>query len=61
LHSPAQPLPPQAAGPAFIAGGVLRFGSGFPAGSYLIELTIIDRLAKKNSRATQTIDFDVVE
>ena len=61
LHSPAHPLPAQAAGPAFIAGGLLRFGSGFPPGSYLIELTIIDRLAKKNSRATQTIDFDVVE
>ena len=61
LHSPAQPLPPQAAGSAFIASGALRFGSAFPPGSYLIELTIIDRLAKKNSRATQTIDFDVVE
>jgi VWFA-related protein len=60
LHSPL-PLPPQAAGPAILAGGLLRFGNGFPPGSYLIELTVIDRLAKKNGRATQTIDFDVVE
>ena len=61
VQSSIRPLPPQAAGPAFIAGGLLRFDSGFPPGSYLIELTVIDRLAKKNGRATQTIDFDVVE
>jgi VWFA-related protein len=43
-----------------LAAGMLGFGKGFPPGSYVLELTVTDRLAKKNARATQTIDFDVV-
>jgi hypothetical protein len=30
-------------------------------GSYLLEIAVTDRLAKKGARATQTIDFDVVD
>ena len=43
------------------ASGVLQLGAGMPPGSYILELTVIDRLEKKQSRATQTIDFEVIE
>jgi VWFA-related protein len=43
-----------------LAAGMLGFGKEFPPGSYVLELTVTDRLAKKNGRATQTIDFEVV-
>ena len=32
-----------------------------PPGSYVLELVVTDRLNKKPARATQTIDFDVVQ
>jgi VWFA-related protein len=60
FHSPARPLSPVPDASSAMAGGLLRFGSAFPPGTYVLELTVIDRLAKKNSRATQTIDFEVV-
>jgi VWFA-related protein len=44
-----------------IAGGVLRFGPTMLPGSYLLEIAVTDRLAKKRARATQTIDFDVID
>ena len=49
-------------GPAdrFVAGGTLRFFEAFPPGTYVLEIAITDRLQKKNARATQTIDFEVV-
>lgn len=43
-----------------IAAGLLQFGPGMTPGSYLLELTVVDKLAKKNNRATQTIDFEVI-
>ena len=45
---------------ALLAGGVLQLGRALTPGSYVLELTVTDRLAKKSARATQTIDFDVV-
>ena len=44
-----------------IAGGILTVGSTMPPGSYVLELVVTDRLNKKTARATQTIDFDVVQ
>ena len=44
-----------------IAGGILKVGSTMPPGSYVLELVVTDRLNKKPARATQTIDFDVVQ
>lgn len=44
-----------------LAGGVLKFGPETPPGSYLLQITVTDRLAKRDGRATQTIDFDVIE
>jgi hypothetical protein len=43
-----------------MAGGTLRFGEAFPPGSYVLEVTIADRLVKKHTTARQTIDFEVV-
>jgi VWFA-related protein len=45
----------------FMVGGTLRFREAFPPGTYVLEVAITDRLAKKNGRTTQTIDFDVIE
>jgi hypothetical protein len=43
-----------------LVGGVLQLGDNTPPGSYVLELTVTDTLAKQPSRATQTIDFDVI-
>jgi VWFA-related protein len=44
-----------------IASDVLQLSTDIPTGSYILELTVIDRLAKKQNRVTQTIDFEVIE
>jgi VWFA-related protein len=43
------------------AGGVLKLGQAMTPGTYVLEIEVTDRLAKKHSRATQTVDFDVSE
>lgn len=43
------------------AAGVLQVGRSMPPGSYVMEIVVTDRLARKPARATQTIDFEVVE
>lgn len=43
-----------------IAAGMLQFGPSMPPASYLFEVTVVDKLAKKNNRSTQTIDFEVI-
>ena len=55
-----RPVEPTKGQGEVLTGGTLRFREAFPPGSYILELAVIDRLAKKNARATQTIDFDVV-
>jgi VWFA-related protein len=42
------------------AGGVLNLGQEMTPGTYVLEVEVTDRLAKKHSRATQTVDFDVI-
>ena len=42
-----------------IAGGILQMRSSMPTGSYVFEIVVSDKLAKK--RATQTIDFEVIQ
>jgi len=44
-----------------VAAGVLQLGARTRPGSYLLEITVTDRLAKRGARATQTIDFEVVD
>ncbi len=43
-----------------IAAGMLQFGASMPPASYMFEVTVVDKLAKKNNRSTQTIDFEVI-
>jgi VWFA-related protein len=43
------------------AGGVLKLGQEMTPGNYVLEVEVTDRLAKKHSRATQTVDFDVIK
>lgn len=50
----------QADGTGTMVGGLLRFGPEMVPGSYLLELAVTDKLAKKAARATQTIDFEVL-
>jgi VWFA-related protein len=49
---------PDTTGP--LVGGVLHLGANMPPGSYVLELTVSDTLAKKAAQATQTIDFEVI-
>jgi VWFA-related protein len=42
------------------AGGVLELGQAMTPGTYVLEVAVTDRGAKKHSRATQTVDFDVI-
>lgn len=44
-----------------IATGLLQLGTATPPGSYLLEIIVTDKLAKKGARATQTIDFEIVD
>lgn len=60
FRSEPSPVLPATATGAPTAGGVLQMGREMPPGSYVLEIAVIDRLAKKASRATQTIDFDVI-
>lgn len=46
---------------AVIASGILQVGRTMEPGTYVLELTVMDRLARSHGRAAQTIDFDVVE
>jgi VWFA-related protein len=48
-------------GAPLLATGILELGRAMKPGSYVLELTVVDRLAKKHGRATQMIDFEVVE
>jgi hypothetical protein len=48
--------------PAELAvGGSLQLGPLMGPGSYLLELSVTDRLSKRPRRATQAIDFEVVD
>ena len=48
--------------PAELAvGGTLQLGPAITPGSYLLEISVTDRGAKKPRRATQTIDFEVID
>ncbi len=50
---------PVPAGTAPLIGGVLHLEADMPPGDYVLELTVSDRLAKKATRTTQTVDFSV--
>jgi len=54
-------VPVASSGGSLIAGGLLHVGSTMPPGSYVLEVLVTDRLTGKGARATQTIDFDVVQ
>jgi VWFA-related protein len=41
--------------------GVLKLGPEMTPGTYVLELEVTDRLAKKHARATQAVDFDVIK
>jgi len=43
------------------AGGMLKLAHEMMPGTYVLEVDVTDRLAKKHSRATQTVDFDVIK
>jgi hypothetical protein len=43
------------------AGGVLKLGQDMTPGAYVLEVEVIDRLARKHSRALQMVDFEVIE
>jgi hypothetical protein len=44
----------------FVAGGILSLGEKMTLGEYLLQIEVTDQLArKKNSRASQWIDFEV--
>ena len=43
------------------ASGVLKLGQGLMPGTYVLEVEVTDRLAKKHARATQTVDFEVIK
>lgn len=43
------------------AGGMLKLGHEMMPGTYVLEVDVTDRLAKKHWRATQTVDFDVIK
>ena len=43
-------------------GGALAIGKEFPKGDYVLQLVVIDALAKKQSKvATQWIQFEIVD
>lgn len=45
-----------------LAGGELRLGTDLPPGEYVMQMIVIDKLAKGDkSLATQWMDFDLVE
>jgi VWFA-related protein len=44
-----------------VASGILQFLGNMTPGSYILQLSVTDRLAKKHSSVTQTIDFEVVQ
>ena len=50
---------PVPAGTAPLIGGVLHLEADMPPGDYVLELNVSDRLAKKATRTTQTVDFSV--
>jgi len=43
------------------AAGILQLSAAITPGYYLLELSVTDRLAKKPTRVTQSIDFEVIE
>lgn len=47
--------------PDLAASGAVQLSTNIPAGSYVLELTVFDRVAKKQNRAMQTIDFEVID
>ena len=44
-----------------LANGVLKLGPEMTPGSYVLEVQVTDRLAKNLSRATQTVDFEIIK
>jgi hypothetical protein len=40
---------------------VLKLGQGLTPGTYVLEVEVTDRLAKKHSRAIQAVDFEVIK
>jgi VWFA-related protein len=45
-----------------VAGGSLQLGNDLAPGDYVLQVVVVDRLAKENQRvATQWIDFDIVK
>ncbi|HEV2704462.1 MAG TPA: VWA domain-containing protein [Pyrinomonadaceae bacterium] len=45
-----------------VAGGSLQLGSDLTPGDYVLQVVVVDKLAKENQRvATQWIDFDIVK
>jgi VWFA-related protein len=61
FRSGPHPIHQTPGSPDDAASGVLQLGTDTPPGSYVLELTVTDRLAKKQNRATQTIDFEVID
>jgi VWFA-related protein len=60
FRSEPRPVVPVPGVRAPVATGVLQLGANMPPGSYVLEIAVVDKLAKKHARATQMIDFDVI-
>jgi VWFA-related protein len=61
FRSGPRPIQQTPAIPEIAASGVLRLGTDTPPGSYVLELTVTDRLSKKQNRAVQMIDFEMID
>jgi len=60
FRSDPRPVVPPRGASGLLAAGVLQLGRNMRPGSYVLEIAVTDRLAKKHARATQTIDFEVI-
>ena len=60
FRSGPHPIEAQAGATDLSAAGTLQLDARMPPGTYVIELTVTDR-AKKGARATQAIDFEVID
>ena len=61
LRSGAQPAAASPDPSEVAIAGLLPIGPSMTPGNYVLEITVTDRLAKKNRRASQLIDFEVIE
>ena len=61
LRSAPQPAPASQDPSEVPIAGLLPISPSMPLGNYVLEIAVTDHLAKKNGRATQVIDFEVID